>query len=167
MYFVAALDVYLVLGSLLARAADPPCVWKYFVADSLPPIFIMRNCSHCQTVASSVSSCPSSCLVSLATYCRDWLSVQTRCALQGFGDSHCNPGRGRCRRVLMTTWDSLHGSQSISVHEVDIVSGRACGLERGEGGELMSCTLFAGFDLSFSKIFCDCVLVARAAMFAI
>jgi hypothetical protein len=43
LYFVAALEVYLVFGSLLFRAADPPCDWKYLVADSLPPTFIIRS----------------------------------------------------------------------------------------------------------------------------
>lgn len=40
LYFDAALDVYFVFESLLASAAEPPCDWKYFVADSLPPTFI-------------------------------------------------------------------------------------------------------------------------------
>jgi hypothetical protein len=43
LYFVAAFEVYFVFGSLLAKAAEPPWVWKYFVADSFPPTFIVRN----------------------------------------------------------------------------------------------------------------------------
>lgn len=43
LYFVAAVEVYFVFGSLLFNAADPPCVWKYFVAESLPPTFISRS----------------------------------------------------------------------------------------------------------------------------
>lgn len=43
LYFVAALDVYLIFISLLASAAEPPCVWKYLVADSLPPNFMFRS----------------------------------------------------------------------------------------------------------------------------
>jgi hypothetical protein len=43
LYFVAALDVYFVFGSLLANAAVPPCDWKYLVADSFPPTFIIRS----------------------------------------------------------------------------------------------------------------------------
>lgn len=65
LYFVAAVDVYLVLGSLLARAAVPPCDWKYFVADSFPPTFIIRSWSHCHTIrlmcqpiVSCLSGCP-------------------------------------------------------------------------------------------------------------
>lgn len=57
LYLTAALDVYLTLLSLLARAADPPCDWKYLVADSFPPTFITRSCSHChsgQKVSASV-----------------------------------------------------------------------------------------------------------------
>jgi hypothetical protein len=33
----------LVVGSLLFKAAVPPFDWKNFVADSLPPTFIIRN----------------------------------------------------------------------------------------------------------------------------
>lgn len=44
----------------------------------------------------------------------------------------------------MTMWGSLHGSQSISVHEVDVVSGGACGLERGEGGTVDGLYLIRG-----------------------
>lgn len=43
LYLVAALLVYFALGSLLANAAEPPCVWKYLVALSLPPTFMMRS----------------------------------------------------------------------------------------------------------------------------
>ena len=43
LYFVAALLVYLALWSLLASAAEPPCDWKYFVALSLPPTFMIRS----------------------------------------------------------------------------------------------------------------------------
>jgi hypothetical protein len=43
LYFVAALLVYLALESLLASAAEPPCDWKYLVALSLPPTFMMRS----------------------------------------------------------------------------------------------------------------------------
>lgn len=43
LYLVAAFDVYLTFGSLVARAADPPCDWKYFVADSFPPTFMTLN----------------------------------------------------------------------------------------------------------------------------
>ena len=43
LYFEAALEVYLVLGSFEASAAVPPCDWKYLVADSLPPTFMVRN----------------------------------------------------------------------------------------------------------------------------
>jgi hypothetical protein len=39
----------LTLTSLLASAADPPCDWKYLVADSFPPTFITRSCSHCHS----------------------------------------------------------------------------------------------------------------------
>lgn len=49
LYLTAALHVYLTLTSLLASAAEPPCDWKYFVADSLPPTFITRSCSHCHS----------------------------------------------------------------------------------------------------------------------
>lgn len=50
LYFVAAFDVYFVFGSLLASAAVPPCDWKYFVADSFPPTFMIRSWSHCHSV---------------------------------------------------------------------------------------------------------------------
>lgn len=50
LYLVAALDWYLVLGSLLFRAAVPPFCWKNLVADSLPPTFIKRSWSHCHSV---------------------------------------------------------------------------------------------------------------------
>jgi hypothetical protein len=50
LYFTAAFEVYFVFGSLLANAADPPWVWKYFVADSFPPTFMIRSWSHCQTI---------------------------------------------------------------------------------------------------------------------
>jgi len=43
LYLVAALLVYLALWSLLASAAVPPCDWKYLVALSLPPTFMMRS----------------------------------------------------------------------------------------------------------------------------
>lgn len=43
LYLVAALDWYLVLGSLLFNAAVPPFCWKNLVADSLPPTFITRS----------------------------------------------------------------------------------------------------------------------------
>ena len=43
LYFVAAFEVYLVVGSLLFKAAVPPFDWKNFVADSLPPTFMIRN----------------------------------------------------------------------------------------------------------------------------
>lgn len=42
------------LVSLLARAAVPPFDWKNLVADSLPPTFMVRSCSHCQTTYVSV-----------------------------------------------------------------------------------------------------------------
>lgn len=47
LYLFAALDVYFVFASLLASAAVPPFDWKNLVADSLPPIFIVRSCAHC------------------------------------------------------------------------------------------------------------------------
>jgi hypothetical protein len=50
LYLFAALLVYFCLGSLLARAAAPPCDWKYLVALSLPPVFMRRSCSHCHSV---------------------------------------------------------------------------------------------------------------------
>lgn len=43
LYLVAAFEVYFVFGSLLAKAAVPPCDWKYLVADSFPPTFMIRN----------------------------------------------------------------------------------------------------------------------------
>ena len=43
LYFVAAFEVYFVFGSLLASAAVPPFDWKNLVADSFPPIFIVRS----------------------------------------------------------------------------------------------------------------------------
>lgn len=49
LYFVAAFEVYLVFGSWLARATVPPCDWKNFVADSLPPTFMIRSWSHCHS----------------------------------------------------------------------------------------------------------------------
>lgn len=51
LYLVAALDVYLVLISLLFRAAVPPLDWKNLMADSLPPTFIVRSWFHCHTGA--------------------------------------------------------------------------------------------------------------------
>lgn len=50
LYLVAALEVYFVLGSLLLSAALPPLDWKNFVADSLPPTFMIRSWSHCHSV---------------------------------------------------------------------------------------------------------------------
>lgn len=49
LYLVAALDWYLVLGSLLFRAAVPPFCWKNLVADSFPPTFMIRSWSHCHS----------------------------------------------------------------------------------------------------------------------
>lgn len=49
--------VYLALWSLLASAAEPPCDWKYLVALSLPPTFMIRNWSHCQTVVGQYMYC--------------------------------------------------------------------------------------------------------------
>ena len=59
LYFVAALDVYFTFGSLLARAAVPPFDWKNLVADSFPPTFKIRSCSHCHTGSISASHCRS------------------------------------------------------------------------------------------------------------
>lgn len=49
LYFVAVPEVYLIFGSWIARAAVPPCDWKNFVADSLPPTFMVRSWSHCHS----------------------------------------------------------------------------------------------------------------------
>lgn len=49
LYLVAALEPYLILGSLLFRAAVPPLDWKNLVADSFPPTFITRNWAHCHS----------------------------------------------------------------------------------------------------------------------
>lgn len=49
LYLLAAFEVYFTLASLLAKAALPPFDWKYLVADSFPPTFIVRNCAHCHT----------------------------------------------------------------------------------------------------------------------
>lgn len=54
LYLLAALEVYLTLASLLASAALPPLDWKNFVADSLPPTFIVRSWLHCHTVQKSM-----------------------------------------------------------------------------------------------------------------
>lgn len=49
LYFVAVLDSYLTFGSFEASAAEPPWDWKYLVADSFPPTFIVLSCSHCHS----------------------------------------------------------------------------------------------------------------------
>jgi hypothetical protein len=147
LYFVAALDVYLVLGSLLARAAVPPFDWKNFVADSLPPTFMSRSCSHCQTSHSQYFA------VSGWSFCttnhRGWSTEQRRYALQDFGDLKSNQGRGIFQMAQRTKSDCFGHSRSIS---------RAVSQSsQNSSGDL---TRFAGLVLSFSNIFCDCAFVA-------
>jgi hypothetical protein len=61
------------------------------------------------------------------TYDRGWLTAQRRCGHPSFGDSRNSRDTGRCQRALMSMWDSLHRSRSIS--KVTLISAAAdcCG----------------------------------------
>lgn len=127
LYLVAALELYLALGSLLFRAAVPPWDWKYFVADSLPPTFMMRSWSHCQTLG--VSAAESRHWHGRA-YCRGWWSAQRRCARPYYGGWRSSRGTGRCQRAPTTRWGSSRRSRSISVG-----AGRSQRAALGAGGQ--------------------------------
>lgn len=157
---MAAFEVYFVVGSLLFKAAVPPFDWKNLVADSLPPTFMIRNWSHCHS-ANCVRSLP------LGEYCRatygqDLWIAQTRYGHPSFGDLRSSPGKGRFQKVLTSMLDSSARNQSISKGQIyvsDFTPGTklTCGM----------LTRFAGFVLSFSKIFCDWDFEASAAIFAV
>lgn len=116
LYLVAALLVYFVLGSLLARAAEPPWVWKYFVALSLPPTFMMRSWSHCQTRIHQHMLYPKASRCSHKTYCPSSLTAQRRCEHPCSCGSPSNRGRGKCRTEQNSMLGSLRRNRNISVH---------------------------------------------------
>jgi len=79
-----------------------------------------------------------------------------------FGDLKSSPSKDRFRKALTSKWDSSARNQSISKFKATVSdftprTRLTCGM----------LTRFAGFVLSFSKIFCDWVFEANAAMFAV
>ena len=79
-----------------------------------------------------------------------------------FDDLMSSQGKGRFRKVLMSRLDSSARNRSIS--RVHIIVSNFTLRIRLTCGML---TLFAGFVLNFSKIFCDWDFEASEAMFAV
>lgn len=139
--------MYLTFTSLLAKAAVPPFDWKNFVADSLPPTFIVRSCAHCHTTASHQwlgASCDEQ------TYHQDSSIEQRRCAPLGCGGWRSSRGIDTRQMAPMTMSGSSVHNQNISA-AVSVMAQRVSDDVR---------TLLAGFVFSFSKTFCDCNFVA-------
>lgn len=154
LYFVAALLVYLTLVSLLARAAEPPCDWKYLVADSFPPSFMIRSCSHCHSAPKQISTNAQTISLfasgGVYTYGRGLWSGQRRCGHPDSDGWMNSQGTSKYRKEPKTKWDSWNRNRSISISSK--VSTLPCsGTDRGWEGHRR--TLFAGFSLSFSKTF--------------
>lgn len=160
LYFVAAFDWYLVLGSLLLSAAVPPFDWKYFVADSLPPTFITRSWSHCHS-GHNVSP-PVCSKVVRYTYDQGLSIAQRRCEHPSCDDSMNNQGRDRFQKVQKSMLDSLPHNQNKSIARKHIST---CIIIASVQRRLVLRTLFAGFVFNFSKSFWDCAFEARAAIF--
>lgn len=116
LYLVAALLVYFVFGSLLFNAAVPPFDWKNLVADSFPPIFMMRNWSHCHSAPPSVDlPAPPPRRTARGTYGQGSWSAQRRCARRGFDGSRSSRDRHRYRMEQMSTWGSSVRNQNKSM----------------------------------------------------
>lgn len=158
LYLVAALLVYLALWSLLASAAEPPCDWKYLVALSLPPIFMMRSWSHCHTALNQhavlVHTSP--------TRPRIARTVEVGRSHKGNVYAHVTVVRRAveaqidAKRHRAPCWVLCAAVETYLHAHVYQHPQRAL---PGRGPPF---TLFAGFAFSFANIFCDCVLVASA-----
>ena len=157
LYLVATFESYLVFGSLLFNAAVPPFDWKNFVADSLPPTFIIRNWSHCHSRLCSVFLLK---LVWWCTYGQGWWIAQKRYGHPSCGGSRSSQGRGIFQRVQMSKWDSFAHSRSISTIHIPVSNCKHRDTLTSD-----DLTLFAGLVFNFSKIFWDCDLEAIEAIF--
>lgn len=89
---------------------------------------------------------------SRVTHCRGWWSGRRRYGHRGFCDGLSSPGRDKCQKEPKTRWDFWRRSRSRS-DGINIVA-------HVEAWDNRRPTLLACFCFSFSKIFCDWVLVA-------
>lgn len=122
LYFVAVLDVYFTFGSLLARAAVPPFDWKNLVADSLPPTFIIRNCSHCHSRDTSASQ--RAVRASPLPYRQELWIGRKRCEHPNFDDLKNSPNRGKYQKESRTSLDSFGRNRNISISSAQPVQTR-------------------------------------------
>lgn len=152
LYFVAAFEVYFVFGSWFARAAIPPCDWKNFVADSLPPTFMVRSWSHCHSAYPLHHYSDSWEVRMIKAYGQGLLIWQMKYGLLDCGDLRSNRGTSIYQTAPKTRLGFWFRSQSIP-----IIYQRRVSIDQERGMH----TLFAGFAFNFSKIFCDWVFVAE------
>lgn len=157
LYFVAALQVYLTLVSLLASAAEPPLDWKYLVADSFPPTFINRSCSHCHSASNTQT-------ISMHPYplVHPGGGGLHTVEIRGTDKGDMNPQVSMVGRTVQTQVNSQRNRRPRRILgatiETDLPSdcqyvlvqtgGLPCVLQEGQVR-----ALFAGLVLSFSKIF--------------
>jgi hypothetical protein len=134
LYLVAALDVYFVFGSLLARAAVPPLDWKNLVADSFPPTFIIRNCSHCHTRTESASPM-AFCGMQLTYRQGSWIG-QRRCERRDFDGLKSSLNKDRYQKEPKTTLDFSGHNQSISIPSAHARGGGATNVTTHPVGRL-------------------------------
>lgn len=113
LYFVAAIEVYFVLGFWFARAAVPPFDWKNFVADSLPPTFMVRSWSHCHSAYPLHHYSDSWEVRMIKAYGQGLLIWQMKYELLDCGDLRSNPGTGIYRTAPKTRLGFWFRSQSI------------------------------------------------------
>lgn len=98
------------------------------VADSFPPTFITRSCSHCHSVGRPSAQAFSLVAANKITTAEDtydrglWIE-QRRYGHQDCGDGPSNRGKGRYRRGPTTKSGSWSHSQSIATRE-KVVSGQ-------------------------------------------
>jgi hypothetical protein len=93
-------------------------------------------------------------------YGRGLWSERRRYGHRGYDDETNSPGIDKYQKAPMTMLDFWSRSQSIAMLNMK-VSMRCFDLnERGFLDWRGDFTLFAGFVFNFSKIFCDCALVA-------
>jgi len=153
LYLVAAPDVYFVLGSLLFSAAEPPLDWKNLVADSLPPTFMTRSWSHCHSVRWLARARAASWGV------RGRRTVEVGRPDKGNVDAEVAVVGGAIEAQIDAQGDGRPGRVLLAAVEADLGAVSMCRQSRrADTGRL---ALFAGFDLSFSKILSDCCLDAR------
>lgn len=118
LYFVAVLDSYLTFGSLEASAAEPPWDWKYLIADSFPPTFIVLSCSHCHSTGPRQYVAPFGLEavegVVSNTYDPVPWNGQTRYARPNYDGARSSRGKGKFRRVQTPMLDFCHRSRNRS-----------------------------------------------------